>query len=116
LSPRIAASVLRGDKVFYRARRKSLRACIRSMPAPAEHFAGWAFLSLVDPGTYESDASRCHVAPTFSLPRDLFCKRALPKLEAVRYIARKSGTIAFDLLKRQFNAKPRGGPPMVRKR
>jgi len=86
------------------------------MPAPAEHFAGWAFLSLVDPGTYESDASRCHVAPTFNLPHDLFCKRALPKLEAVRYIARKSGTIAFDLLKRQFTAKSRGGPPMVRKR
>lgn len=67
------------------------------MPAPAEHFAGWAFLSLVDPGTYESDASRCHVGADI-------------------HIARKSGTIAFDLRKRQFTAKPRGGPPMVRKR
>jgi hypothetical protein len=38
---------------------------------PIERLGGLAFLALVDPDTYECDASNSYVARTFGLSRDL---------------------------------------------
>lgn len=84
----------RGDKAFYRARGEVIQQLIFDQRlTPAERLAGLAFLALVD----ADNASQYHVAQACGLSRDLLYKRALPKLEALGYIARKSGAIVFDL-------------------
>jgi Zinc-binding domain of primase-helicase len=88
----------RGDKAFYAARGKVIKQLVFDQRlTPAERLAGLAFLALVDADTFECDASQYHVAQACGLSRDLLYKRALPKLEALGYIARKSGAIVFDL-------------------
>jgi Zinc-binding domain of primase-helicase len=88
----------RGDKAFYRARGEVIEQLVFDQRlTPAERLAGLAFLALVDPDSYECDASQRYVAQTFGLERKML-RLATPKLESLGYIARTAADgIVFDL-------------------